>query len=433
MKSVVGAVALITAMALFALALLAVMPAPTYNLWKLKILVTECGHFIAPPAFMTLLFWRRSKLSRAASLVAALAGCLLLVPALSAIRVLRTLPDPRPSTASFVARLYAGGETAVTPQSHAVPLRDGSLLNILYYPAVARTTPTGPATRPPLVVMIHGGSWQGGAPGQLAALDYRLVRRGYAVASITYRFAPKHVFPQQYFDVVDEIEWLREHADALGFDADRIALLGRSAGGQLALLAAYAPVDSTRPAAAVISMYGPADLVWGYNNPAKPRVHASQRYLSEYIGGPLASRAAAYAGASPITYADSTVPPTLLIHGRIDELVSVTHARRLARTLLDKRRPPTLIELPWATHGCDYIVRGPCYQISAIVIERFLAREVLAPVPAALADRGLAATGGPWPGGHWRTVAWRPLADRGLRPLADRGLRPLAKGEWREE
>ena len=65
---------------------------------------------------------------------------------------------------------------------------------------------------------------------------------GYAVASIDYRLAPEFKWPAQRDDLLAAIRFLRAHAAALGIDEDRLVLLGRSAGGQIATAAAYAEV-----------------------------------------------------------------------------------------------------------------------------------------------------------------------------------------------
>jgi acetyl esterase/lipase len=187
-----------------------------------------------------------------------------------------------------------------------------------------------------------------------------LAHQGYAVAAIAYRFAPVHRFPAQSLDVRSAISLLRLRADELGFDPNAIALLGRSAGGQLALLAAYTQSDSAIKG--VISFYGPTDLVWGYEHPAARLVIDSRGTLTDFIGG-TPDKNLEYRQASPLNYVRNA-PPTLLIHGTRDELVNVRNSRRLASALTRAGKPVTFLELPWATHGCDYFLNGPCGQIS---------------------------------------------------------------------
>ncbi|MFB3114637.1 MAG: alpha/beta hydrolase, partial [Nitrospirales bacterium] len=66
-------------------------------------------------------------------------------------------------------------------------------------------------------------------------------------------------------------------------------------------------------------------------------------------------------------------PPTLLIHGERDELVSPAQSDRLSRHLSQRGVPHVYLRFPWATHGCDANFNGPCGQISTFAIERFLA------------------------------------------------------------
>jgi dipeptidyl aminopeptidase/acylaminoacyl peptidase len=95
--------------------------------------------------------------------------------------------------------------------------------------------------------------------------------------------------------------------------------------------------------------------------------------LEEFLGGPPAATGNRYDEASPLSYVDSGSPPTLLIHGEGDELVFTENVRRLDAQLTAATRPHVLITLPWATHGCDYFIAGPCGQIVTYAVERFVA------------------------------------------------------------
>jgi acetyl esterase/lipase len=225
-------------------------------------------------------------------------------------------------------------------------------------------------TPAPLVVVIHGGSWQGGGSEQLSALNHYLAARGYAVAAITYRLSPRHRFPAAHHDVVAALDYLTAHAGELGIDANKVVFLGRSAGAQLALLAAY---TLRRPAIrGVVSLYGPTDLHWGYDHPANRLVIDTCRVLEDYLGGSPKEAPEVYTAASPMTFVDAHSPPTLLIHGAQDEMVFLENSRRLAARLTDAARPHFLVTLPWAAHGCDANFNGPSGQISTYAIEYFL-------------------------------------------------------------
>ena len=201
-------------------------------------------------------------------------------------------------------------------------------------------------------------------------MDRFLAGRGFAVADIIYRLAPKWRFPAPVEDVRAAIGFLRAGADSLGIDPNQIVLLGRSAGGQIALTAAYSLKD---PAIrGVISLYGPTDMYWGWDHPSNPEVIDTPRNLREYLGGRPSEVPAAYDAASPIRLVTSSVPPTLFLHGGRDELVSPEDSARLSKRLTEAGVRNLNVSLPWATHGFDYIVRGPGGQISAYAIEYFL-------------------------------------------------------------
>lgn len=353
---------LVLATLLLAFSLLALLPAPTYRLWQLAIVATEWGLWLAPLGLLLLLGWRRSRTARVAALIGVVAAALLLSPAVRAVPAWRAASGT--GVRGFASALVGGGGgTDVEPRRlrYGAPGGEPLVLDLYYPPSLGRT--------PPLVLVIHGGSWQGGDPTQLAALNHVLATRGYAVAAIGYRYAPRHRFPAQLEDVLAAIAYLKRRSLDLNVDASRIVLLGRSAGGQLALLAAYTAMDPAIRGA--ISLYGPTDLVWGWEHPSAPRIHDSRGILASYLGGSPDTHRQAYDDASPITFAGQAVP-SLLVHGRRDELVSVEHARRLAAALEREARPHSYYELPWATHGCDYAVRGPCGQITRSAVERFL-------------------------------------------------------------
>lgn len=366
------------------LALLAVLPAPTYLLWQAAVAVTEFGHWLALLALAPLLpGWRRSRSGRAGAALGLGAAALAISPLARALPVAAQLPvqlsaafgvarplsianaPARPAPLAALDLLRGVGSSPVASQRLVYSTVEGQDLALDYYPPPLSEIPA------PLLIVIHGGSWQGGDSTQLTPLNSYLAARGYAVAAINYRLAPRWVFPAAYDDLRAAIGFLKGRAAELRLDPARIALLGRSAGGQLALLAAYASGDPAIKG--VVSFYAPADMPYGYDNPSSPLVLDSRGTLEAYLGGTPASAPAAYRAASPIEFVGPSSPPTLLIHGPRDELVRYAQSERLAARLREVARPHLLLNLPWATHGCDFNFSGPSGQISTYAIERFLA------------------------------------------------------------
>jgi acetyl esterase/lipase len=228
--------------------------------------------------------------------------------------------------------------------------------------------PTPLPGKRPCVVVVHGGSWKGGDSRQLPELNYVLARKGYHVASVNYRKAPECQSPAPVEDLYSALKYLRANGDISRIDTSKFVLLGRSAGGQIALLGAYTFKNMGIKGA--ISYYGPADMIWGYKNPAV--IYNSCKVLEDYIGGTYDEFPNAYLASSPIEAVDSSTVPTLLIHGKNDVLVSYYHSPRLVERLNKYGVPNYLLTLPWATHGCDYTLNGPSGQLATYAVERFL-------------------------------------------------------------
>jgi acetyl esterase/lipase len=161
-----------------------------------------------------------------------------------------------------------------------------------------------------------------------------------------------------------------------------LALLGRSAGGQLALLAAYTGNDTAQQSGscdaqdtrvrAVVSFYGPTDLAWDYTHPGRPDVIDTPRVLENYLGGSPDSAPQAYAAASPIEHVNAQSPPTLFLHGGHDQLVLAENVERVLPKLAAAGVPTTYVYLPWANHGFDYNFNGWGSQITQAEIDKFL-------------------------------------------------------------
>jgi acetyl esterase/lipase len=376
---------LVFALVVFLLSLLAVFPAPTYLAWELSVLVTESGYILALASLLVFLpGWKRSLLGRASAVFGGIAFVFALSPLVRALPIVRSLPaelresfgnvSPRslpnasPRPRPVVLRDMVAGVSIPPVQVATITyiVRDGKPLQMDLYRPMAPDS-----ARLRVVVMIHGGSWRGGSRRDLSTLNRYLASRGYAVAAISYRFAPEFPHPAASRDVHEAIRFLKANAGVLGVDPSRIALIGRSAGGQLALLAAYTENDPAIRGA--VGLYPPSDQVFGYENPSNPRVINSTAVLEAYLAGNPRTAAAAYMSSSPINFVGPSTVPTLLIHGGSDELVWVRQSERLDARLTAAHRPHFFLRIPWATHGCDYNFSGPCGQLSTYAIERFLA------------------------------------------------------------
>ena len=325
-----------------ALALLTTVVAPTQFLWKLSVAATEGGHWLAVGALVTAIPWRgQGRLGKLGGILGLGAAVLFAFPLYHAYKMNTALPSmlntsfgtERRDRGRFAEDLRSEPlvmfDLVTSVQSRPVRLEErvfstaeGEKLTLdIYKPGYEH----GPL---PGLLVIHGGSWQSGNSKEFLALNGYLAARDYVVVSMNYRLAPKWKFPAGRDDVLSAIAYLKVYGKELGIDPTRLALLGRSAGGQLALLAAY---TANEPAIrGVVSVYGPTDLKFGYERPASRLLLDTRGVLESYLGGPPAKVDDAYFAASPINFVNASSPPTLLIHGLNDGHVSAG-GKRAAR------------------------------------------------------------------------------------------------------
>jgi acetyl esterase/lipase len=168
--------------------------------------------------------------------------------------------------------------------------------------------------------------------------------------------------------------WLRANADDLGVDLGRIALLGRSAGGHLALLAAFtADASDQQPPCCVIAFYAPSDLTRLYGEARRSAAEDLRGGLCALLGTAPSDRSDEYQLASPLRRVHSRVPPTLLVHGLWDSVIPPDHSTLLARALVHEGVRARRVAVPCARHAFDLIGYGPATMLAREAVFAFLA------------------------------------------------------------
>jgi acetyl esterase/lipase len=223
----------------------------------------------------------------------------------------------------------------------------------------------------PVVVVIYGGAWQEGSPDHDETFNQYLAAQGYVVVAVDYRHAPQYQFPAQIEDIKTAIAYIQAHAEEWGIDSTRMALMGRSAGAHLAMLAAYQPDPS--PIRAVVNYYGPVDLMAGYHAPPVPDPLDTRAVLRAFLGGTPDERGDLYQQASPVTYVRRSLPPTLLVYGDRDHLVQPRFGKALYEQLKQTGNTAIWLNIPWAEHAFDAVFNGVSNQLALYYTERFLA------------------------------------------------------------
>lgn len=366
---------------LFLGSLLCIFVAPTFHLWIASIAVSEfCWIFVL--ASMLMLLWSiyARKMRKVNTTLSVFSLALFALPMAMALRIGNTLPselattfggnfDPNTENVFHFTRMFSS-TPMMTYERIPYAKTDGEDLTLDYY----RSTANG--TRP-CVVVVHGGSWCGGNSQQLPELNSELARHGFHVVSVNYRLAPKYTSPAPIEDIVRALDYLKKHSAEMKIDTSNFILLGRSAGAQLAMVAAYTlQVPGIR---GVVNFYGPTDMVYGYETPANPYVMDSRKVLEDFLGGPYTKVPQNYVSSSPVSVVNHKSVPTLIIHGENDGLVSIEHGQRLQQKLAANHVPHYMLSLPWATHGCDYTLNGPSGQLTTYAVEYFI-KQVVKPI-----------------------------------------------------
>ena len=231
------------------------------------------------------------------------------------------------------------------------------------------------------VVLVHGGRWHEGDRRSLAGVAVRLSREeGYVAVTIDTNITAVPSWPTQVDDVTDGLAWARRNAADLGIDPGRIALLGSSSGGHLAVSAALRAAPGEAPAAAV-SWSGPMDLVGLERDfPAPdpeydPAGGAVPGSPSEAIGALIGCYPSdcpeLAAEASPITQATAAAPPIFLLNGSREE-IPAGQAESMAGALAAAGAPHELLVLDRDAHGPRLGAGGDGWRATKDFLERQL-------------------------------------------------------------
>jgi acetyl esterase/lipase len=268
--------------------------------------------------------------------------------------------DPLPASQSLPesSRFGAAIEYKNIAYAHDNPVQTFDL----YLPAKHDPTPL------PLIFWIHGGGWSGGNKDGIE-VPY-LVKQGYALVSVEYRFSQVAIFPAQIQDCNAALNYVVAHAIDYNIDPKRIVVAGNSAGGHLALLLGLARKEKTFDAdpsiqpRAILNYYGPTDFTTVIADlqdlHANDSINFWYKIGKQLLGVPFDAPSTQATTASPITYVTDSAPPTLTLHGKNDNLVPPNQATRLKTALDSHHILNQLILIDGAGHA------GPAFSTPAI-------------------------------------------------------------------
>ncbi len=255
-------------------------------------------------------------------------------------------------------------------------------------------------------------------------LFQHLTEQGHVVMDVAYRLCPEVDLFGMLGDAKRAIAWMKANAARYDVDPERVVAAGASAGGQLALLAAYTPGHpaltpadlrgSDTSVRAVVSCYGVTDLrafcqYTGSILPgtrfldrvvAGPLLRLAERITSLIPGIPIAGQlwklgslsesgiignllglqahesSALWDLASPVAHAGVHCPPTFLIQGAHDTVIPLPATQALAEKLAGEGVPVVSVVLPNTDHMYDLVLPqvSPAARVALAHLDRFLAQ-----------------------------------------------------------
>lgn len=190
----------------------------------------------------------------------------------------------------------------------------------------------------PVIVWFHGGSWNSGTRHGYDFAGRALAAQGFVTVIPDYRLVPEVRFPDFVEDGAAAVRWVRANIGDYGGDGERIVLTGHSAGAYIAAMLANDPQwlgDDRTAVAGMVGLAGPYDFV-PFDTPSS---------IETFGQWPEP------AATQPVTFADASAPPALLLTGADDITVKPRNSQALAARLAEAGVEAQMVQY----EGIDHI------------------------------------------------------------------------------
>ncbi|MCR5834744.1 MAG: alpha/beta hydrolase [Selenomonadaceae bacterium] len=250
------------------------------------------------------------------------------------------------------------------------------------------------AQKLPTVIFITGGGFVSANRARSPQLRMHLAENNFVVASINYRTAPNARFPEPVEDVKSAIRFLRANAERFGVDTEKIFVIGDSAGGYLAAMAAVTSganlfnkgdnLNMSDKISAAVSLYGVSDLTKIAEDfpEAVQKLHASAGSVESLFvngetsfggdDGGISAHPEAFARANPINYINKNSAPMLLMHGTADNIVSPAQSDLLFQALKNHGVEAERYLIPDANHSDEYWNQTEVFDLITEFFRRYI-------------------------------------------------------------
>ncbi len=215
----------------------------------------------------------------------------------------------------------------------------------------------------PAVLLIHGGGWLTGSKENERVMAQHLAANGYVALTASYRLGTEAKYPAGVEDLKDALKWMRENSDDYHINTEEIAVLGASAGAQLATLLGVTPdsdiyktknSEESDEVQAIINIDGIVSFV---------HPDSEEGWMAAiWLGGGIDEKNELWKEASPLEYVDAKTPPTLFInssqarfHAGRDDMVKILDENNIYNEVHTIRDSPHSFWLmhPWFDETLD--------------------------------------------------------------------------------
>ena len=200
-----------------------------------------------------------------------------------------------------------------------------------------------------ILFIVSGGWYSGWRPPEKSVSWFKpMLDKGFTVFAVRHGSSPKYAIPEIIEDVRRSVRFIRLRAKKFGVDPERLGVTGASAGGHLSLMLGTASdkgnpdsddeiLRTSNRVAAVVAYFPPTDIrPWVNKVPNFPALNFEEEKA---------------AACSPILHVSKDDPPTLLIHGDKDELVTLDHSENILTKFKESKVASKLLVIEGAAHG----------------------------------------------------------------------------------
>lgn len=212
------------------------------------------------------------------------------------------------------------------------------------------------------VVLVHGGAWEGGDKSELNERARELSQEGFVVFNVNYRLVTnsKNRFPDQLDDAQRAVRWVRSQAARYNVDAQKIGVLGESAGAHLAALLGTTDTRDNSDGLlsryssrvqCVVDLFGPTDFTAALPQDSSRHSTTLRALMVRFFGGTSQQNKGEYVYASPLFHVDSSSAPFLIFQGARDVTVPLDQSQRLHAALQSQNIESQLVVYSDEAHG----------------------------------------------------------------------------------